>query len=633
MPSVCGAARRWLRSLNERRRLTALRLTTLHRYHGLRVSIGLILALGAALLLTGRIVLVAKAAPPGQSPEQKPSALRGEALWAENCAPCHGTSGRGDGPTAQSPQMADYPPPDLADQAAARQRTPAELFLVIKEGRMERLMPPWGGRLSDAEIWDVVAFAQTLAMPADNIAGGKAIYEAQCAACHGPDGSGSSPGAPDLSDAGAMAAVSPQALFDIVSQGQNEMPAFATQLSDQERWQVVDYVRSLGYEPVALEGILTGQVQNATTGQPAGPVQVRLRRWQAESELSPLVAETNPDGSFRFEGLDTRSDAFYRAEAVYDGVPFPTDFVRFEPGAHELVIPVSVYETTSSDEDISLERFHFIIMGDQPGFLTVLELYQFSNRGERAYVGTVNEEGHHETVRLALPAGAQDLFLQSGTLGVDFLETDEGLVATSPVVPGEESFEAAFVYGVPYDGATLNLDRPLHYETASVNGLLMDLGAKLESGALVFAGERAAEGQTFLQYTGQNLKAGETLPMRLNDLDQIEFPTTPESVETSSVIPSTGLRQTTLLWMMLGVGALAVAFGVAYPSLRPRLRGELSAAGGDLEQQRQRLLLTLARLDQAYEAGELNKTVYLRARARRKAELADVLRLMQDEGV
>ena len=601
----------------------------------LREKKGLIPALGAALLLVGLSISTVGAAPPEQSPTGKLSTQRGEGLWSENCAPCHGVTGRGDGPTAEMAEMADYPPPDFTDRTAARGRTLVDMFDVTKEGRMDRLMPPWGGRLSDDEIWDVVAYTQALGTSPGDIEAGEALYEEDCATCHAADGSGAVVGASDFSDAAVLAIQSPQALFDVVSQGQGEMPAFAAQMAEDERWQVVDYVRTLSYEPIVSEGAIAGQVGNATTGEPVGDVEVRLRRWGTETELPPLVAQTDAGGNFRFEGLDTGNHAFYLAEVTYDDVPFPSDFVSFEPGGAQLSVPVNVYETTTSDEDIKVERFHFIVIGEQPGFFSVLELYQFSNLGERAYVGTVNEEGFRETVRMALPAGAQELTLQGGVLGVDLLETDEGLVATSPIIPGEEAFEVAFVYIAPYSGKTLDLDRPLYYDTASVNGLVTDVGAKLESETLSYDGERAAQGQTFLQYTAQDLATGETLPIQLVDLDKIEFPSTSEptdgaSATASPVMPSSGLSQTTLLWITLGLGGLAIVFVLAYPSLRPRLIGEAPASQSDLTRERQRLLLTLARLDQAYEAGDLNETAYRRARARRKAELADVLRRLQD---
>jgi mono/diheme cytochrome c family protein len=43
------------------------------------------------------------------------------------------------------------------------------LFKVIKEGGQavgkSPLMAPWGGTLTDAQIWDVVAFVRSLAKP------------------------------------------------------------------------------------------------------------------------------------------------------------------------------------------------------------------------------------------------------------------------------------------------------------------------------------------------------------------------------------------------------------------------------------------------------------------------------------
>jgi hypothetical protein len=158
----------------------------------------------------------------------------------------------------------------------------------------------------------------------------------------------------------------------------------------------------------------------------------------------------------------------------------------------------------------------------------------------------------------------------------------------------------------------------------------MDVGAKLESDVLSYDGERAAQDRTFLQYTAQSLENGETLPIQLVDLDRIEFTSTPEPADAAPVMSSSGLSQTTLLWITLGLGGLAIVFVLAYPSLRTRFVGEAPAGESDLTRERQRLLLTLARLDQAYEAGDLNETVYHRARARHKAELADVLWRLQD---
>jgi hypothetical protein len=196
----------------------------------------------------------------------------------------------------------------------------------------------------------------------------------------------------------------------------------------------------------------------------------------------------------------------------------------------------------------------------------------------------------------------------------------------------------AFMYAVPYSSKTLSLNRPMYYTTTSVNGLMLDAGDKMTSDALTFVGQRAVQDQTYLQYSGENLKAGAVLSLQLDDLDKMKFaspspagPDAPDSPAAASP-PGGDLSQTTLLWLILALGGVALLLGLAYPRLRPRLRGEVAAApGGDPAQEQQRLLLTLARLDQAYQSGRLNEAVYRRARARRKAQLVELMRRRHPE--
>jgi hypothetical protein len=61
---------------------------------------------------------------------------------------------------------------------------------------------------------------------------------------------------------------------------------------------------------------------------------------------------------------------------------------------------------------------------------------------------------------------------------------------------------------------------------------------------------------------------------------------------------------------------------IGYPYLRPQLTHPIDE---DLNLRRQKLLLLLARLDEAFEAGELDKQVYHRARAKYKAELVQLM--------
>ncbi|MGC8878616.1 MAG: hypothetical protein ACP5R2_05285 [Anaerolineae bacterium] len=356
-----------------------------------------------------------------------------------------------------------------------------------------------------------------------------------------------------------------------------------------------------------------------------------MRRWRFEVEHSSLSTPTDMEGHFRFEGLDTDVHSLYRAEVEYQGVTFHSNFVNFEPGSTQVSITLNVYETTNVPETIHIKRFHFIILMRERGALSVLELYQFGNEGDRAFVGTTDNRGMRETVRMALPAGVRDLTLQSGTPGVDFIVKPDELVATAPLLPGEETYDVAFVYLVPYSTSSIVLDRRLYYDTTAVNGLLMDVGAEMRSDLLRFVGERTAQGQNFLQFVGEDLRAGQLLGITLNHLDQIRLldasAETPHGdVEPSAETPQR-IEHSLVLWAMLGLGGLMIALSMTYPAWQARrvsLRTvQLQARTKESEEmERNRLLLTLARLDEAYQAGQLSESVYRRARAHRKAELA-----------
>lgn len=378
-------------------------------------------------------------------------------------------------------------------------------------------------------------------------------------------------------------------------------------------------------------GILIGHVQNTTTRQPVAGIPVRLRHWRLEVEHPSFSTQTDAQGHFRFEGLDTDVHSLYRAEAEYQGITFHSNFVTFEPGSTQASIVLNVYETSHVPEMIRIKRFHFIILMRERGILSVLELYQFGNEGDRAFVGTVGDRGARETVRMALPAGAQDVTLQSGTPGVDFIVKPDELVATTPLLPGEETFDVAFVYLVPYSTSSIVLDRRLYYDTVAVHGLLMDVGAEMRSDMLQFTGERTAQGQNFLQFVGENLKAGQLLGITLNHLDQIRLPdaaaeTSSDDNESSAEIPRR-IEHSTVLWAMLALGGLMMVLSITYPTWRvrhsdlraPQIQARTEA---EIETERHRLLFILARLDEVYQAGQLSESLYRRVRAHRKAELA-----------
>lgn len=169
-------------------------------------------------------------------PAQPPSAERGQPIYQTNCADCHGTDGQGVVPGARNFNDLDY----------MRGETPAFFYGVITEGRTD--MPSFRDRLTSDERWDVVFYTWRFSTDDEVLALGKSIYDANCAACHGEDGVGTVLGAADFTDLRFIDDRAPRDFYLTVTQGKGSMPAWQGRLSQEERWAVINYLRTFSYD-------------------------------------------------------------------------------------------------------------------------------------------------------------------------------------------------------------------------------------------------------------------------------------------------------------------------------------------------------------------------------------------------
>lgn len=108
------------------------------------------------------------------SPTSVPDLARGAALYAEQCAACHGTSGNGRGPAAAS---LDPPPIDFTDIARARERSLFGLYQVIDQGLDGTSMASFS-HLTASDKWALAFYVGGIAFPNNFATEGKAIWQA-----------------------------------------------------------------------------------------------------------------------------------------------------------------------------------------------------------------------------------------------------------------------------------------------------------------------------------------------------------------------------------------------------------------------------------------------------------------------
>ena len=137
----------------------------------------------------------------------------------------------------------------LAVAAAILQTTPA---LADKDG--------WKAPAEAAKVKNPVAPSK------ESVARGEAIYKTSCLDCHGPQGRGDGKQAKGLSKKPADLAAElheyPDGdIFWKVSEGKRPMPGFKKDLKEEQRWDVVNYLRK------AIQAPAKGAPADTTKGK------------------------------------------------------------------------------------------------------------------------------------------------------------------------------------------------------------------------------------------------------------------------------------------------------------------------------------------------------------------------------
>ena len=188
------------------------------------------------------------AAMPIEAVAQDPQALKmGARLFASNCAVCHGSDAKG-----------AYGFPNLTDRHWRWGGEPETIKASIMNGR-HGVMPGWSAVIGEQGVADVSAYVlsnlEGRSLPDKtraDVAKGREIFAANCAACHGPQGKGMPVmGAPDLTHPQAFIYGSSLAqLQQTIRHGrQGQMPAQADIQGNDKVHLLAAYVYGLSRQP------------------------------------------------------------------------------------------------------------------------------------------------------------------------------------------------------------------------------------------------------------------------------------------------------------------------------------------------------------------------------------------------
>jgi ubiquinol-cytochrome c reductase cytochrome c subunit len=234
------------------------------------------LALGAAFVLAWAVAASASLAQSAAAPSGAVTQLNaeGQGLYLQSCAACHGPQGAGttNGPDIRNAGAA------LADFMVRTGRMP----LAEPGAPVERGQPRFDDQGTEAIVAYVASLGQGPAIPAvvtqgADVANGRALYVANCAACHGPAGGGGAVGggfvAPPLTQADATT------VGEAAVTGPDPMPRFSfgpKDLNDVAAY--IEYLRNAPH-PGGATGPAVGPVTEGFIAALALVALLLIARW------------------------------------------------------------------------------------------------------------------------------------------------------------------------------------------------------------------------------------------------------------------------------------------------------------------------------------------------------------------
>ncbi|KZZ14012.1 cytochrome C oxidase Cbb3 [Oleiphilus sp. HI0079] len=186
-------------------------------------------------------IFEAYAATPIDELVQDAEAMKvGQRLFANNCAVCHGSAGRG---------AIGFP--NLTDDDWLYGGTEEAIKATLVNGRMGN-MPAKGlnPAMTNAQVDDMVHYLLSFSDRSDNSEAaerGAAMYQTACAACHGADAKGNQAlGAPNLTDNVWLYGSTPKRISHTLLYGRaGVMPAQLERLGEEKIHLLTAYVKSL----------------------------------------------------------------------------------------------------------------------------------------------------------------------------------------------------------------------------------------------------------------------------------------------------------------------------------------------------------------------------------------------------
>jgi cytochrome c551/c552 len=359
-------------------------------------------------------------------------------------------------------------------------------------------------------------------------------------------------------------------------------------------------------EDGATSGSISGQVINKTNDGPAPGIELTLTSYMGDKPTGDKTLKSDEQGNFSFDGLNW--DRSYAITVNFKGAQYSTDKMVFYPNEETKIINLPIYDPTVDEDTIKITEAQMIVQVEE-GTLSVADLTLYNNTGDKIYIGGNElEDGRRESLKMSTPKQAQSLNFIHGITPDDVVKTEYGFADTTSVPPGQK--RVVYAYNLPLNSGTTSFEKTIDYPTESFLLLVSESTKSVEVRGLNGGEAVQIHEESFLKWTGEDLKPGHSIKVELNSpLAQGDY----------------------LKWGALGFLLLIIIAGVIYSTVLKKsteqdIGTDQDKGVGDIEAKHLALIKEIAALDDSFEAGNIEEQKYKNIRGNKIEELKKLKR-------
>ena len=371
-------------------------------------------------------------------------------------------------------------------------------------------------------------------------------------------------------------------------------------------------------EEITIDDVISGVVYVEVLDHTEGTLlnlglDVHLEAYDHFEQVYEKILTIPPDGVIEFIDVPLLAGQVYFASISFGGAVYRSEITELTPGSSELVLQVQIFDTTTDDSGLSIDRIHVLLDFLEPDQVHIGEIYILSNFGAATVVA---ETAGLPTVSFPLPEGALSIEFENGILGERYLKTEDGFGDTVSIPPGSGVYQVLVYYTLPYQRNKLDYSHLVPYSVGAVVVMTPVNQVMVKGNTLEDMGIQSIPDGAVHIYAGESIAAGEELQFQISG-----------NPETAIIQDDPLLSQVPgYLFVLAALGAGMILAGI-WLFLRNRKLNEDELEGDQKESEevREQILDQIIALEDLYNSGDINEKDFQKKRKELKRILANLV--------